>query len=91
MSEAGIPVLQVSREPLEAHHLTGLPELAAAAFERACYAMPDLAGVGEDEEAASLDAMNAFRQAGEIAVVMRQVKSIVPTFAELTADLQAIA
>ena len=33
-------VLEVSREPLEAHHLSGLHELAATAYHRACYVIP---------------------------------------------------
>ena len=36
-------ILQVSREPLEAHHLQGLSELATAAYHRACYLIPSLA------------------------------------------------
>ena len=37
-------VLHVSREPLEAHHLAGPEDLASAAYDRACYLLPGLAG-----------------------------------------------
>ena len=39
-------VLHVSREPLEAHHLAGIIDLAGAAYDRACYLIPGLAGDG---------------------------------------------
>ena len=44
-------VLHVSREPLEAHHLGGITALAEAAYLRACYLLPGLAGTSEPEEA----------------------------------------
>ncbi len=56
-------VLQVSLEPLEAHHLTGLPELAAAAYRRACFVIPALVSTPPEEEARMLDALNALLQA----------------------------
>lgn len=56
-------VLQVSREPLEAHHLTGLPELATAAYRRACYLIPALVSTASEEEAGMLDALNGLVQA----------------------------
>ena len=56
-------VLHVSREPLEAHHLTGVADLAGHAYDRACYLIPALAATAEGEEPAVLGAMNAFVQA----------------------------
>ena len=50
-------VLHVSREPLEAHKLTGISELASQAYERACYLMPSLGATGEADEAEVLSAM----------------------------------
>jgi hypothetical protein len=55
--------LVVSREPLEAQHLRGLPELAETLYQRACYLLPELARTPEEELAAALDALNAWRQA----------------------------
>jgi hypothetical protein len=52
-------VLHVSREPLEAHDLHGVVELAATAYARACYLIPGLAGTGEAEEKEVLDALNS--------------------------------
>ncbi|HNB73692.1 MAG TPA: DUF5682 family protein, partial [Acidobacteriota bacterium] len=37
-------LLWQSREPLEAHHLTVLPEFSQAAFHKACFLIPELAG-----------------------------------------------
>jgi hypothetical protein len=56
-------LLGVSREPLEAHHLTGIDELAAAAHDRACYLLPDLAQASQEDEPKLLDALNGFYQA----------------------------
>ncbi|HEV3022135.1 MAG TPA: DUF5682 family protein, partial [Pirellulales bacterium] len=56
-------LLGVSREPLEAHHLTGIDELASAAYDRACYLLPDLASASKEQEAKLLDALNSFHQA----------------------------
>ena len=56
-------VLEVSREPLEAHHLTGLDDLARAAYHRACYLIPSLVSIAPEEEAAMLDGLNALFQA----------------------------
>lgn len=56
-------VLQVSREPLEAHHLTGLPELATAAYRRACFVIPGLVSTPPEDEVRMLDALNALLQA----------------------------
>jgi hypothetical protein len=58
-----ILVLHVSREPLEAHHLAGIVELAGAAYARACYLLPGLAGTSESDEKEVLDALNALQQA----------------------------
>jgi hypothetical protein len=43
-------VLHVSREPLEAHKLEGIGELAGAAYDRACYLIPSLATTAEQDE-----------------------------------------
>ncbi len=56
-------VLQVSREPLEAHHLTGLHELATTAYQRACFVIPGLASAAPTDEAPMLDSLNALLQA----------------------------
>ncbi|MGO8752856.1 MAG: DUF5682 family protein [Thermoguttaceae bacterium] len=56
-------VLEVSREPLEAHHLSGLHELAATAYRRACYVIPSLAVTPPEDEAKMLDALNGLFQA----------------------------
>ncbi len=55
-------VLHVSREPLEAHDLVGPVELAGAAYDRACYLLPGLAGTAEADEKPVLDALNALAQ-----------------------------
>jgi hypothetical protein len=55
-------LLHSSREPLEAHHLTGLTEIANAACQRAYYLLPQLAGTGDKEENDVLDALNALQQ-----------------------------
>ena len=56
-------VLEVSREPLEAHHLSGLHELATTAYHRACYVIPALAVTPPEDEAKMLDALNGLFQA----------------------------
>jgi hypothetical protein len=50
-------ILYVSREPLEAHKLSGVSELASQAYERACYLMPSLAATAEADEQEVLAAM----------------------------------
>jgi hypothetical protein len=55
-------LLHSSREPLEAHHLTGLTEIANTAYQRACYLLPNLAGTSDQEEQETLDALNALQQ-----------------------------
>jgi hypothetical protein len=56
-------VLEVSREPLEAHHLSGLHELATTAYHRACYLIPGLVNTPPEDEAKLLDALNSLFQA----------------------------
>ncbi len=58
-------VLHHAREPLEAHHLAGIDEMALAAYYRACFLIPDLRNTGEEEEKCTLDALNILRQAVE--------------------------
>ncbi len=58
-----ILVLHVSREPLEAHHLGRIIEVADAAYYRACYLLPGLAGTAQSEEHEILAALNGLRQA----------------------------
>ncbi len=55
-------ILHLSREPLEAHHLEGLSELAAVAHDRACYLLPQLANTGDQEESQVLGTLNSFYQ-----------------------------
>lgn len=52
-------VLHHSREPLEAHDLEGVADVAAEAYERACYLLPQLATTPEEEELTVLDALNS--------------------------------
>jgi len=52
-------LLHISREPLETGQLPGLPETAAAAYERACYLLADLGATPPEGEAAALAALNA--------------------------------
>jgi hypothetical protein len=56
-------VLEVSREPLEAHHLSGLHELATTAYHRACFVIPSLVVTPPEDEAKMLDALNGLFQA----------------------------
>ena len=56
-------ILEVSREPLEAHHLAGLRELATTAYHRACFVIPSLVNTAPEEEARMLDALNGLFQA----------------------------
>ncbi len=56
--------LEVSREPLEAHHLTGLSELAMAAYRRACFLIPGLVNTPVEEESKTLEGLNALVQGG---------------------------
>lgn len=55
-------VLHVSREPLEAHNLSGPEDLASTAYDRACYLVPSLSGTSEEEESEALDALTALQQ-----------------------------
>ncbi len=56
-------VLEVSREPLEAHHLTGLHELATTAYYRACFVLPSLVSTAPEDEGRMLNALNGLFQA----------------------------
>jgi hypothetical protein len=58
-------VLHVSREPLEAHHLSGPEDLAAIGYDRACYLIPSLASTPDTEESAVLDALLALQQVAQ--------------------------
>ena len=58
-----ILVLHVSREPLEAHHLAGIVDLAGTAYARACYLLPGLAAIPESDEKDVLDVLNSLQQA----------------------------
>ncbi|MEO7003678.1 MAG: DUF5682 family protein [Ktedonobacterales bacterium] len=55
-------LLHRSREPLEAHNLSGVMEVARTAYIRACYLLPDLGNTPDEEEVATLDALNALPQ-----------------------------
>jgi hypothetical protein len=55
--------LQVSREPLEAHHLTGLDELLVTAYRRACFVIPSLVDVSPEDETLMLESLNGLLQA----------------------------
>lgn len=56
-------VLHTSREPLEAHRLSDLLDLAETAYRRACYLLPTLAATAAADEARQLEALNTFVQA----------------------------
>jgi len=51
-----------SREPLEAGHLTGLPQLTAAAYQRACRLAADLARCPDDAVDAALGGLRSLRE-----------------------------
>jgi hypothetical protein len=51
-----------SREPLEAHSLTEVPELMRAAYLRACFLLPAIAQCPEEEIAGCLDALVSVRE-----------------------------
>jgi len=55
--------LEFSREPLEARHLTGLDELAATAYRRACFVLPSLVATPTEEEVPHLAALKSLAQA----------------------------
>jgi hypothetical protein len=55
-------LLWQSREPLEAHSLTEVPELLRASYLRACYLVPGLAQCPESELAPVLDSLSAMRE-----------------------------
>jgi hypothetical protein len=56
-------LLEVSREPLAAHHLSGLKELATAAYHRACYLIAPLFNTAPEAEASMLESLSALVQA----------------------------
>lgn len=55
-------LLWESREPLEAHRLPEIPQLARAAFERACYLLHQLADTPEDAADETLAALARLRE-----------------------------
>ncbi len=55
--------LHVSREPLEAHHLTELDAMALAAYRRACFLIPELSVTPAGEEEIVVDALCTLSQA----------------------------
>jgi hypothetical protein len=55
-------LLWQSREPLEAHSLTEVPELLKAAYQRACYLVPTLGQCPENELASALDSLSSIRE-----------------------------
>lgn len=55
-------LLWQSREPLQAHSLTEVPQLLRGAFLRACYLMPGLSQCPEDELDATLDILASARE-----------------------------
>lgn len=54
--------LHVSREPLEAHHLKELEEMALAAYRRACFLIPELSATAEGDEDTVVDALCTLSQ-----------------------------
>lgn len=57
-----ILMLWQSREPLEAHSLTEVPQLLRAAYLRACYLVPGLAQCPEDDLASALNSLASARE-----------------------------
>jgi len=55
-------LLWQSREPLEAHSLTEVPQLLQAAYRRACYLAPGLAQCPEEEVGKVLDCLVSVRE-----------------------------
>lgn len=58
-----LELLARSREPLEATHLTTLPELAAVAYQRACYLAADLLLCPNELVEPAVKALQALREA----------------------------
>jgi hypothetical protein len=58
-------LLEVSREPLEAHHLEGLADGADRAWYRAARLLSSLAVVAESDEPEAMDAVCAWRAAAD--------------------------
>ncbi|MBI4748566.1 MAG: hypothetical protein HY774_08745 [Acidobacteria bacterium] len=55
-------LLWQSREPLEAHHLTVLPELSQAAFYKACFLISELAGCPAEMAPNVVDSLASLRE-----------------------------
>jgi hypothetical protein len=55
-------VLHVSREPLEAHRLEGVSDLASYAYERSCYLIPFLISTAEQEEPEVIESLVGLSQ-----------------------------
>lgn len=54
--------LHVSQEPLEAHDLTELDDMALSAYRRACFLIPELAATSEGDEETVVDALCSLSQ-----------------------------
>ena len=59
---AELALLWRSREPLEAHELPEIPAQARAAYQRACFLIPDLPACPEAEVNAALNALAILRE-----------------------------
>lgn len=59
---AQLDLLQQAREPLEASHLTQLPEVTAATYRRACKLLDDIAGCPDDQVDPNLRALQTLRE-----------------------------
>jgi hypothetical protein len=57
-----ILILHISREPLEAHSLEGLDEMAEQAYLRACYLIPGLAATADVDENDVIESLIACSQ-----------------------------
>jgi hypothetical protein len=59
---ADLLMLHLSREPLEAHGLSNVAELALQAYQRACFLLPGLVATAVEAEETVLDALNTLSQ-----------------------------
>ena len=59
---AQLELLAKSREPLEAGHLTALPELAGIAYRRACFLIQALPGCPDEAVEPSIRALQSLRE-----------------------------
>jgi hypothetical protein len=57
-----LELLHQAREPLEATHLTQLPEVSASAYRRACKLLDDIAGCPDDQVEPNLRALQILRE-----------------------------